>query len=74
MNETYSGMTAATLLEHLAEQHRPRREPYWDAAVRGLFLVKCPACDGSTSRIWASGDPEYACDLWRAALDLGVVR
>jgi hypothetical protein len=66
-------MTRDELLEHLAEQHRPRREPYRDAVRPGLFTVQCPACDGSSSRIWASGDPEYACDLWRAALDLGVV-
>lgn len=56
-----------------AEAHRPVSEPYWDAAVKGLFLVKCPACDGNKVQIWKPGDPEVTCDLWREALVLGLV-
>ena len=65
--------TRDELLVRLAEAHRPVKVAYWDAAVPGLFLVHCPACDGPTRRIWAPGDPAVECELWRAAVALGVV-
>jgi hypothetical protein len=65
-------VTRDELLVRLVEQHRTQRRPYWGAATPGLFLVKCAACDGDRVHVWAPGDPEYACELWRAAVDLGV--
>lgn len=57
----------------VAEGHRPSSQPYWDAAVPGLFLVHCPACDGSQRQIWKPGDEEVTCALWQEALALGLV-
>ncbi len=62
------------LLVRLAEIHRPVSEPFWDAAVAGLLLIHCPACDGPSRKIWAEGDPVVECALWREAVAAGVVQ
>lgn len=66
-------MNTTDLLRRLAECHRTTSEPFWDAAVPGLFLVKCPACDGNRSHVWEPGDEPYSCELWREAVASGVV-
>lgn len=61
------------LARRMAEQHRPVKEDYRDAALPGYFLVHCRACDGNQRMIRKLGDPEVVCEYWTGAVELGLV-
>lgn len=65
-------MRLSELTERLAEGHRPVKRP--DPCARDVeqYAIHCPACDDH-ARLWRPGDPEVTCELWRAAVELGVV-
>jgi hypothetical protein len=67
-------MSLTELAARMAEQHRPVKKDFWDAAVPGYYLVKCQACDGNRLSVWKPGDPEIECDIWVEAVALGVVK
>lgn len=69
-------MTRDELLRRLAETHRPVSEPYPPGAgeTSRLRVVQCRACSGNG---WKVVDPDVdepvECELWRAAVSLGVI-
>lgn len=52
------------LLHRLGETHRPVVKQHPDATP-GTYQAQCPACDGSTWKIWRQGDPAVTCEYWR---------
>lgn len=66
--------TVEELAARMAEQHRPVVEPAGSGFNPGTLTVHCAACDGNRRKIRAAEDLPVECDMWRAAVALGLVR